>query len=104
MDDEVLWRSDGTSFPAEYWSHPIVRDQEVIGAVVTFLDITERRQAEEEIHEGVRRREQFLAMLSHELRNPLAAILSATRLLDTAGWGTAPARRRATSSSVRRST
>jgi two-component system CheB/CheR fusion protein len=86
VDNEVLWRADGTSFPAEYWSHPIVRNGEVIGAVVTFLDITERRQTEEEIHEGVRRREQFLAMLSHELRNPLAAILSATRLLDTAGW------------------
>jgi two-component system CheB/CheR fusion protein len=71
---------------AEYWSHPIVRDGEVIGAVVTFLDITERRRAEEEIQEGVRRREQFLAMLSHELRNPLAAVLSATRVLNTAGW------------------
>ena len=54
--------------------------------MVTFLDITERKQVEEEIQEGVRRREQFLAMLSHELRNPLAAILSATRLLDAAGW------------------
>jgi two-component system, chemotaxis family, CheB/CheR fusion protein len=81
VDDEVLWRRDGTSFPAEYWSHPIVRGGEVIGAVVTFLDITERRRAEQEIQEGVRRREQFLAMLSHELRNPLAAITSATRFL-----------------------
>src|SRR6185503_11060782 len=80
--DEVLWRADGTSFPAEYWSHPILRNGDVIGAVVTFLDITERRQAEAEIQEGVRRREQFLAMLSHELRNPLAAILSATRFLE----------------------
>ena len=44
------------------------------------------RKAEREIQEGVRRREQFLAMLSHELRNPLAAILSATRLLDRANW------------------
>jgi two-component system CheB/CheR fusion protein len=82
VDNEVLWRADGTSFPAEYWSHPIIRNSEVIGAVVTFLDITERRQAEKEVQDGVRRREQFLAMLSHELRNPLAAILSATRLLD----------------------
>jgi two-component system CheB/CheR fusion protein len=81
VDNEVLWRADGTSFPAEYWSHPILRHNEVIGAVVTFLDVTERRRAEQEIQEGVRRREQFLAMLSHELRNPLAAILSATRLL-----------------------
>ena len=88
VDDEVLWRADGTSFPAEYWSHPIVRGDEVLGAVVTFLDITERRTAEQEIQEGVQRREQFLAMLSHELRNPLAAILSATRLLGQAEWGT----------------
>jgi two-component system CheB/CheR fusion protein len=86
VDNEVLWRADGTAFPAEYWSHPIVRNTEVIGAVVTFLDITERRKAEEEVQEGVRRREQFLAMLSHELRNPLAAILSATRLLDNGAW------------------
>ena len=86
VDNEVLWRADGTSFPTEYWSHPIIRNGEVIGAVVTFLDITERRQAEREVHEGVRRREQFLAMLSHELRNPLAAILSATRLLDSGSW------------------
>ena len=88
VDDEVIWRADGTSFQAEYWSHPILRNDEVIGAVVTFLDITERRQAAEELQEGVRRREQFLAMLSHELRNPLAAILSATRVLSAAQWNT----------------
>jgi two-component system CheB/CheR fusion protein len=81
VDDEVLWRADGTSFEAEYWSHPIIKGQEVIGAVVTFLDITSRRETERQLQEGAQRREQFLAMLSHELRNPLAAILSATRLL-----------------------
>jgi two-component system CheB/CheR fusion protein len=86
VTNEVLWRADGTSFPAEYWSHPILRNNEVIGAVVTFLDVTERRRAEAEIQEGVRRREQFLAMLSHELRNPLAAILSATRVLENTKW------------------
>jgi two-component system, chemotaxis family, CheB/CheR fusion protein len=86
VTDEVLWRADGTAFPAEYWSHPILRHNEVIGAVVTFLDVTERRRAEAELQEGVRRREQFLAMLSHELRNPLAAILSATRVLENTNW------------------
>ena len=86
VEDEVLWRADGTSFPAEYWSHPIIQDNHVLGAVVTFLDITERRKAEDEVQEGVRRREQFLAMLSHELRNPLAAILSATRILADTRW------------------
>jgi diguanylate cyclase (GGDEF)-like protein/PAS domain S-box-containing protein len=48
VDDEVLWRADGTSFPAEYWSYPIVKAGKVVGAVLTFLDISARRQAEEE--------------------------------------------------------
>src|SRR5207253_5111765 len=48
-DDEVLWRADGTSFPAEYWSYPISQDGNVLGALVTFLDITERRRNEEEL-------------------------------------------------------
>ncbi|MDP3426766.1 MAG: PAS domain S-box protein, partial [Humidesulfovibrio sp.] len=46
VDGEVLWRADGSSFPAEYWSYPQLRDGQVVGAVVTFQDITERRRAE----------------------------------------------------------
>jgi len=42
VDDEVLWRADGTSFPAEYWSYPQRVDGAAVGAVVTFIDITER--------------------------------------------------------------
>ncbi|HVJ08373.1 MAG TPA: SpoIIE family protein phosphatase [Acidisarcina sp.] len=49
VDDEVLWRADGTSFPVEYWSHPMYRGGKAIGAVITFLDITERKRAEAEI-------------------------------------------------------
>src|SRR5580692_4281879 len=45
-EDEVLWRANGTSFPVEYWSYPQRRGQEVIGAVVAFIDITERKLAE----------------------------------------------------------
>jgi diguanylate cyclase (GGDEF)-like protein/PAS domain S-box-containing protein len=48
-EDEVLWRSDGSSFPVEYWSHPIYRNAEVAGAVVTFVDITSRKQSEAEL-------------------------------------------------------
>lgn len=44
--DEVLWRANGTSFPAEYWSYPQRRGQELVGAVVTFIDITQRKLAE----------------------------------------------------------
>ncbi len=49
VTDEVLWRADGTSFPAEYWSHPQRRGGEVVGAVVTFVDITESKRAEEKL-------------------------------------------------------
>jgi formate hydrogenlyase transcriptional activator len=45
-DDEVYWRRDGTSFPVEYWSHPVVREGRTLGAVITFIDITDRKQAE----------------------------------------------------------
>jgi PAS domain S-box-containing protein len=46
IDDEVLWRKNGTSFPAEYWSYPQRRREELVGAVVAFLDITDRKLAE----------------------------------------------------------
>jgi len=46
------------------------------------LDITERRQVEEALREGDRRKNQFLGMLSHELRNPLAPVRNALCILD----------------------
>ena len=49
--DEVLWRKDGSSFPVEYSSTPITKDGKVTGAVVTFRDVTDRKQAEEIIHQ-----------------------------------------------------
>jgi len=44
-DAEYFWRKDGTSFPIEAWTYPIVHDGEITGYVVTFFDITERKQA-----------------------------------------------------------
>jgi PAS domain S-box-containing protein len=49
IDDEVLWRKDNTCFPVEYTSVPIRKDDSVIGTVVMFRDITERKQAEEDL-------------------------------------------------------
>ena len=49
---EVFWRKDGTSFPVEYASKPIYERGRVVGAVVTFADITERKQAEEALRES----------------------------------------------------
>ena len=45
-EDEIFFRLNGESFPSEYWSYPIVRNNVIVGSVTTFLDITERRRAE----------------------------------------------------------
>ena len=91
VDDEVIWRADGTSFPVEYWSYPIRENNLLIGAVVTFVDITERRRALKEMEvaraaaeAANRAKSEFLANMSHEIRTPMNGIIGMTdRLLAT---------------------
>ena len=91
VDDEVLWCRDGTSFPGEYWSRPMHRDGHAIGAVVTFVNITERKRVEQVLREAKeaaeaasRAKGEFLANMSHEIRTPINGILGMTELaLDT---------------------
>ena len=90
-DDEVTWRADGTSFPAEYWSYPIEREGHVVGAVVTLIDITTRRAAQDAVlaakeaaESANRAKSEFLANMSHEIRTPMNGIIGMTELaLDT---------------------
>ncbi len=65
--DEVHWRRDGTSFPVEYWSHPLRRNGEVVGTVVTFIDITERLIAEQELSSHRENLEQLVKERTREL-------------------------------------
>lgn len=51
VNDEVLWKADGTYFDAEYFSYPIRENGKVVGSVVTFWDITEKKQINEELKE-----------------------------------------------------
>ncbi len=48
-DKEVFWRKDGTPVPVEYWAYPVSRGGEVVGAVVTFVDVSERLRAEAQL-------------------------------------------------------
>ena len=46
-DDECLGRANGVKYPVEYWSHPVRTDGKLVGAVLAFLDISQRKAAEE---------------------------------------------------------
>jgi PAS domain S-box-containing protein len=59
--DEVFWRTDGSSFPVEYWSYPIRRAGQTIGAVVSFWDITERKQLEDRFRQAQLRLQEVVA-------------------------------------------
>ncbi len=49
VDNERLWRKDGSSFPVIYWSYPVIKEGRTHGAVVTFLDITEQLRVKNEL-------------------------------------------------------
>lgn len=49
VEDEVFWRADGTSFEVEYFSYPQIKNGKITGAVITFMDISERKKQEAEI-------------------------------------------------------
>ena len=87
-DDEVFWRKDGTCFPVTYASTPIIEDGNIAGAVVTFRDITERKQAEEELKklsdELARSNadlQQFAYTASHDLQEPIMVVAGFVNLL-----------------------
>jgi PAS domain S-box-containing protein len=82
----VIERTDGSRITALVNIDPI-RDSEgrVIGAVNVFLDVTALKQAEQALRDADRRKDEFLATLAHELRNPLAPIRNCLRVLRLAG-------------------
>ncbi len=91
----LIERPDGTRLPVLV-NFAALKDAQgkITGAVTSFIDISERSRLEQQTHEQAealaelhQRKDEFLAMLSHELRNPLAAIFNALHVLRLDGTG-----------------
>jgi len=84
VQDEVFWRKDGTCFPVEYISTPILEDDgKIMGAVVTFKDITERLKMETQLRQTERLAEvgTLAAGMAHEIGTPMNVILGRAEFL-----------------------
>ena len=82
-EDDVYRRPDGQDVPVEVTASPLRDDGRILGAVVVFRDVTDRREVE-------RLKDEFVSIVSHELRTPLTSIRGALGLLDSGALGELP--------------
>ena len=82
IDTEVFWRADGSSFAVEYSSHPIMDGDAVRGAVITFVDITERRRAAEALQRAKDELGERVEERTRELSDALAKLRELSAWLD----------------------
>lgn len=82
----VIERPQGNRLTVMAYANPIYDEwSRLVGAVNVLVDITERKQAEERLNNADRAKNEFLATLAHELRNPLAPIRNAVEILHLNG-------------------
>jgi PAS domain S-box-containing protein len=88
VNAETFYRQDKTNFLVEYKCVPLKENNQIVGAVITFEDISERRDFEEAFAkardlalEAAREKANFLANMSHEIRTPLNGIIGVSEIL-----------------------
>lgn len=87
-DDEVFWGKDGTCFPVEYYSYPQIKNGEIVGNVITFTNITERKAIEEQLFKYAKDlkalnsdKDKFIRILAHDLKSPFTSLIGFSELL-----------------------
>jgi signal transduction histidine kinase len=91
-EEIVVERPDGTRWTALAHANPFLDEHgEVYGAVNVLVDITERKRAEEALQKADRNKNEFLATLAHELRNPLAPLRNGLQIMRMSGGDAAMA-------------
>ena len=90
VDDEVLWRADGSCFPVEYRTAPTRVNGVINGSVVTFSDITQRKQVEsnlkaahDELEQRVKDRTRHFEKVNQLLKIEIEQRIKAQEVLDT---------------------
>jgi PAS domain S-box-containing protein len=78
---DVFVRKNGSLFPVSCSLAPLQREGLPAGAVLEFRDISDEEAARRALEEANRRKDEFLATLSHELRTPMTAVLGWARML-----------------------
>lgn len=79
----ILIAKSGEEFCIDDSAAPIRDLQgEITGVVLVFRDVSDQRRADSALRENERRKDEFLAMLGHELRNPLAGIVTGVQVLE----------------------
>ena len=80
--EEIFVHRDGTFYPVAFTASPISDEHaRVIGTIVEVRDVRGEREAAEQLREADRRKDEFLAILAHELRNPLAPLRNGLEIL-----------------------
>ncbi len=80
-----FWRKDGSSINVEYWSYPVIENGMITGAVVTFIDVTERIKLEKQLLQSQKMEAigQLAGGIAHDFNNLLTAINGYSELLQS---------------------